>query len=229
MVQARYLATPYTNGLAATHDIAVSGSFMGRHLLKVGPLEQGGQITWDGEVILANFGTFSIPHMGTIVYDDKGQVVDSAQEHLSRHIVHVSLPGDVFIQIFRWENHINVRIRMPPQANGQDGHCGNANGRASDDTHEAIVARIGREVLKQDLLFNSVTDGVPGKHLTLADCPASKRTAAEKVCRTVSDRLTGSTSGGGHVELDSNELLGCIFDVCFAGERYAMQDQVEGW
>merc|ERR1712127_506838 len=53
-IQARYLATPFTNGLAATHQIAVGGPFLNGHKVVVGPMENG-QITMDGQPILQGF------------------------------------------------------------------------------------------------------------------------------------------------------------------------------
>mmetsp|Transcript_30504 Transcript_30504/g.101418 ORF Transcript_30504/g.101418 Transcript_30504/m.101418 type:complete len:219 (+) Transcript_30504:961-1617(+) len=211
LVQARYLATPYTNGLAATHDIAVGGPFLNDHVLKVGPMTQGGKITWDGRTILETFGDFDPEGLGKITFDDKGQLVDQAMGDLQRNIVHVNLPGNFFMQIFRWENHLNIRIRMPAAAD-MDGHCGNFNGDADDDDREQILARIGQQVAKPDLLFDRYTPRVPGKRLTLADCPADRLHEAQDKCSQAQDLKEG-----------------CIFDVCFAGDRYALQDGAEGW
>merc|ERR1719414_245214 len=53
-IQARYLATPFTNGLSATHQIAVGGPFLNGHKVVVGPMENG-QIAMDGTPILTTF------------------------------------------------------------------------------------------------------------------------------------------------------------------------------
>lgn len=226
-VQVRYMATPYTNGLAATHDIVVGGPFLKGHVLKVGPLN-GGHISWDGQPILEEFGEFDPDGLGKLSYDDQGQLVDSAQEHVQKRIVHVSLPGRFFMQIFRWENHLNVRIRMPPTAE-QDGHCGNFNGDRDDDSRDAVIDRLGVEVSKDQVMFDRFTERIGGKRLRLDDCPADRRAAAEKVCLSASDSLSEAISNRGKVRFDQDLLEGCMFDVCFAGERYAMQDEVEGW
>eukprot|EP00405_Crypthecodinium_cohnii_P017465 CAMPEP_0206454914 /NCGR_PEP_ID=MMETSP0324_2-20121206/21428_1 /ASSEMBLY_ACC=CAM_ASM_000836 /TAXON_ID=2866 /ORGANISM="Crypthecodinium cohnii, Strain Seligo" /LENGTH=550 /DNA_ID=CAMNT_0053925493 /DNA_START=157 /DNA_END=1809 /DNA_ORIENTATION=+ len=226
-VQVRYHATPSTDGLAATQAVAVGGPFLNGHIFKVGPLKDG-HIEWDGEQILEKFGDFDPDGLGKIIYDDKGQLVDAAQESLPRRIVHVNLPGNFFMQIFRWDNHINVRIRMPP-APDQDGHCGNFNGNSSDDGHDAVVARLGVGIDSKDLLFDHAVEYIAGKRLTLEDCPEKKRARAEKVCRDASDRLAESISNWGRKDIDSDLMQGCIFDVCFAGDKYALQDQVEGW
>lgn len=235
-VQLRYLATPATNGLAAAHDIAVGGPFMNQHILRVGPL-RGGKIIWDFQAkwlesgvasaavaswrkeILMAFGEFDPAGLGKISYDNKGQLLDSAQEGLPRHIVHVLLPGNLFMQIYRWENHLNVRIRMPPTPN-QDGHCGNFNGDKDDDARDMIVGRIGDFVAKADLMFDTDTPRTHGKAVSLDDCPEDKRQQAEQNCRAALDAGDGS---------DDERFRGCVFDVCFVGERYAAQEEVEGW
>mmetsp|Transcript_164833 Transcript_164833/g.528921 ORF Transcript_164833/g.528921 Transcript_164833/m.528921 type:complete len:512 (-) Transcript_164833:130-1665(-) len=208
-VQARYLATPYTNGLAATHDIAISGLFIRNHILKVGPM-LGGKITWDSDVILQSFGDFPLPSLGKITYSSEGELVDSAQEPLTKNVVHVTMPDGFEMQIFRWENHLNVRITMSPAPN-QDGHCGNYNGDRGDDTHDAVVARIGDEVQKVDLIFNGYTQRTHGTAPTMDDCPAKTREEAKASCRSQ--------------QADEALFQGCVFDVCFAGERYAVQDR----
>jgi len=216
-VQLRYLATTATNGLAIAHDIAVGGPFMNQHILRVGPL-QGGKIIWDFQEILTAFGEFDPAGLGKISYDNKGQLLDSAQEGLPRHIVHVLLPGNFFMQIYRWENHLNVRIRMPPTPN-QDGHCGNFNGDKDDDARDMIEGRIGDFVAKADLMFDTYTPRTHGKAVSLDDCPEDQRQQAEQTCRAALDSGDGS---------DDERFRGCVFDVCFVGERYAAQEEVEG-
>jgi len=63
LAQVRYMATPYTNSLAATHDIAITGPFLDNHVLKVGPMN-GGHIRWDTDVILSEFGDFNMRGLG---------------------------------------------------------------------------------------------------------------------------------------------------------------------
>mmetsp|Transcript_26532 Transcript_26532/g.57608 ORF Transcript_26532/g.57608 Transcript_26532/m.57608 type:complete len:596 (-) Transcript_26532:290-2077(-) len=229
-VQARYLTVDSAQGLTATHDIAFGGDFLKGHVLKVGPLN-GGSITWDNNVILSELGsTFDPNGMGKVWYDNKGQLTDAKQDDLKR-IVHIDFPGDFYAQIYRWENHLNVRIRMP-QVEGQDGHCGNFNGQPYDDDHSSVVKRIGHEVDKPDLLFNSYTPRNAGPHLSYSDCPEHKRDAARAECQAVTDGLAEkiSNQNGQKATGTAQDILhGCIFDVCFAGRRYAQSDEIEGW
>merc|ERR1719215_1431662 len=133
-------------------------------------------------VILTSFGTYSAAGLGTVTYDDQGELVDGAMGHLERHIVHMALPGGVTVEVMRWSNHINLRITMAPRA-GQDGHCGNANNDPADDTTDAIRARIGMGVPQGESLFRTYTPAVPGKRETLSDCPPAKKAQAEQACR----------------------------------------------
>jgi hypothetical protein len=203
-IQGRYKATPFTNGLAATNAVAVGGPFLQGHVLKVGPMENG-QITWDNQPILGAFGTFDAAGLGSIAYNDQGELVDEAQSHLQRHIVHMTLPNSVQVQVMRWANHVNVRITMPPAA-GQDGHCGNFNGNPGDDTTDQIRARVGLGVPQGESLFRAYQPAVPGQRRSINDCEATKRAAAQQSC-----------AQAGHM----GEMLdGCIFDACFAGAQY---------
>jgi len=216
-IQARYLATPFTNGLSATHQIAVGGDFLSGHKIVVGPMENG-QITLDGNPILTTFPSqYSDPTCGgsgiTLSYNGEGKLVDNAQGHLERHIVHMDLPLGVHLQVMRWANHLNVRITMAAVGGGQDGSCGNFNGLAEDDSTAAIKGRIGQRVPACDLLFHAAAPvGPGGQHVTMADCEQQKREHAMKICKEKQPEAGGKL------------LESCVFDVCFAGDQYAGED-----
>jgi hypothetical protein len=213
-IQARYKATPFTNGLSATQEVIIGGPFLVHHTLSVGPMEEG-RILWDKQPILEEFPSeFDTGCCGKVTYSSQGELVDTAQSHLPKHIVHMALPGSVHVQVMRWSNHINVRIQMVSQPL-QDGHCGNFNENARDDTTDLIHARMGARVPSEELLFNSHTpiDGKRHhKRLTLADCPADKLTRAKGLCLAQRPEAKG-------VFLDD-----CAFDVCFGGKQYAEED-----
>jgi hypothetical protein len=214
-IQARYLATPFTNGLSATHQIAVSGAFIGDHKIVVGPMENG-QITMDGQPILQAFPSTVQNSFFQLSYNSQGQLVDNAQGHLEKHIVHMDLGSGadrVHLQVMRWANHLNVRITMSARE-GQDGACGNFNGNAVDDSTAAIKARIGQRVAPSELIFNVPAQvGPAGRHVTIADCPQTKRQHGMELCK-------GSQPG-----VQSQSLLeSCVFDVCFGGDQYAGED-----
>jgi len=215
-IQGRYLATQFTNGLSATNAIAVGGPFLLGHTVVVGPLN-GGQILFDGEPALTNFpSSAALAGVATLRYDGQGNLVDAAQGHLDMRVVHMDLPLGVQVEVFRWENHINVRITMAPRVGGQDGHCGNFNGLAEDDTSEQIKARIGMGIVDGECLFHHTSPVRPGPQHSLGECKREhpvKFALALRTCRA-SDAL-----------LDTDRAKrGCVFDVCFAGLQYAAQD-----
>merc|ERR1711972_1162358 len=77
------------------------------------------------------------------------------REGKALHIVHVTLPLGVSLQINRWTeasegDYINIRLTMPKQPN-QDGHCGNFNG----NTRMTIALRSGRAWGKPEWLQGS--------------------------------------------------------------------------
>jgi len=63
------------------------------------------------------------------------------------------LPLGVKVTVNRWRQHLDVLITMQPQSDGQDGHCGNLNGDASDDDIMSIKARMDLRVSRSDSLF----------------------------------------------------------------------------
>jgi len=213
-IQARYRATQFTHGLAATETIAVGGRFLQGHVVEVGPMESG-KIQWDGKEILTEFpGSFDMAGLGKIEYNGEGELVDNAMNHLERHIVHVNLPSDVHLQIMRWSHHINVKITMLPAEGGQDGHCGNFNDEASDDDTESIMARVGNTIDRKELLFHTYLKTSEAKTLTLDDCPRTKLEEAAKTCKQARPDIKG------------RDFETCKFDVCFGGDAYAKQDSV---
>jgi len=211
-IQARYLATPFTNGLAATHQIVVGGEFMGGSRLAVGPMDNG-QITCDDQPILQGFPSSATCGPITISYNGQGQLVDDAQGHLEKKIVHIDHPQwGVHLQIMRWANHLNARVTMTPRTEGQDGSCGNFNNNPNDDSTSAINMRMGGRIPNGELLFHHQTQAAGQVMKTIADCEMSKRDHAVKVCKQ-------AQPGAGGVLLDS-----CVFDVCFGGDQYAGED-----
>jgi len=68
--------------------------------------------------------------------------------------VHVTLPNNIFLQIRRYNTHLDAKITMPRAAGKTDGQCGNFNGDPYDDSLEQVKNRmISMSVADQDLLF----------------------------------------------------------------------------
>mmetsp|Transcript_83470 Transcript_83470/g.233856 ORF Transcript_83470/g.233856 Transcript_83470/m.233856 type:complete len:395 (+) Transcript_83470:77-1261(+) len=207
-IQALCLATPFTEGLAATHELAVGGSALGGHVIRVGPMENG-QILLDGQPALTAFpSSQTVAGVGSLSYNADGELVDGAQGHLEKHVVHISLDSGHLIDVMRWSNHINVRIAMA-SGSPTDGLCGNFNGQAGDDSAALITARNAAAVPESECLFDHQGAFKPAPAHSIAECKRDTQRYNKAV------ELCGA-AGAALKE-------GCIFDVCFAGARYAKQ------
>jgi len=208
-IQGRFLPTPYTKGLAAMSNIALGGPAMKGHTVHVGPME-GGQILVDGQPACGGFpSTCGVPGVVTVAYNGQGKLVDSAQSHLVKHIVHIDGPYGVHLQVMRWANHLNAKVHMSPRPLGQNGACGNFNGRKMDDSKAAIVAAGAGRVPMGESLFHHMT---PPKPAPVFRCPPAKKASARAQCLREEPGILGQL------------LDDCVFDVCAGGGRYAAQD-----
>jgi len=189
-MQGRYRETKMTNGLSVTKQVAIGGPFLKGHVLIVGSIHAW----WDGKPILTTFpGSFKQPELGVeIQYNAQGQILQQGREGKALHVLHITLPKGVTLQINRWNqpdegNYINVLISMPPQP-GMDGDCGNANGIGADD-HRMVVRSPGRMgksgvAANEMLLMGPVTTIVSTPDQpNLADCPSETLTPARLDCQ----------------------------------------------
>jgi len=213
-IQGRYMGTAYTHGLSATNKVMVGGEFLGGHTIAVGTMESG-ELLVDGLPVLKQFpSTYNLGYgLGTLIYDAEGELPDKAAAVFDRHILHMRLPMGVSITVFRWNNYMDLRIRMPQQA-GQDGSCGNFNGNPADDTTDQIFARIGARVPYNELIFRHHQDvRVSGEmeRMIAADCPASTLDQAKAKC-------TRELSAPSALDMDS-----CVFDFCFGMNEHALR------
>jgi hypothetical protein len=215
-IQARYLPTPMTHGLSVTKEMIVGGPFLKGHKLKI----NARQAFWDGVPILTSFpskwSNADPPVQAS--YDSQGSTLQRGREGKALHIVHLTLPNGVSLQINRWTeategDYINTLLTMPRQPN-QDGHCGNFNGNAEDDDRMKIRARVGKTgVAPNELLFNRKTPVVAANRPDINDCPTDTLHAAEESCKKKE-----------HSFFPSQE---CLIDVCFGGPGFAQQDAAE--
>merc|ERR1712014_87512 len=114
----------------------------------------------------------------TAAYDSNGATMQDGREGKQLHVIHLTLPLSVNVQINRWMeasegNYINAKITMSAQPN-QDGHCGNFNGNPADDARIQVRARVGTTGVPAgpDFLFpGGKTPINPGKRPDLNDCP----------------------------------------------------------
>merc|ERR1711972_1172219 len=186
IVQGKYSPTHATNGLAVTKQIAVGGSYLKGHTLIIGEEHA----TWNGQQILTGFpSNFKDPEgLVTIVYNGEGQLLQPGREGKTLHVLHITLPGGVSLQVNRWNEagegrYINTKITMPKQPS-QDGQCGNFNGIAVDDTRMAVQGRLGKDgVSEGDLLFPGPKTPV---NQELESCPDTALVSAHEACKKVS-------------------------------------------
>ncbi|CAE7638537.1 unnamed protein product, partial [Symbiodinium necroappetens] len=95
-----------------------------------------------------------------------------------------------------------------------DGHCGNFNFDPSDDTKELILERSGGPVSKDESLFPESGPVIQAfVEKSLEECDAEVRLQAEDVC-------------GSHGHKTRALLDACIFDFCFAGKDFAVEDNI---
>merc|ERR1712039_195219 len=203
-IQARFLGTKYTEGLAATNQIVVGGAFLHGHKIEVGTLDSG-ILTVDGRKVIAGFpGSYSGAGF-SVTYDGQGEVPDVIPEGNEKRIVHMDLPLGVKVTVYQWKNYMDVQIEMPKQP-GQDGVCGNFNGDQGDDTTQTIMARVGARVhMSENMLSGTaLIEWTPqmGKMLR-TECDAPTRAAGRAKCATDLGAATGKV------------VKACTFDYCF--------------
>jgi hypothetical protein len=215
-IQGVYMGTKWTHGLAATSKIVVSGPVVGNKKIIVGSLETG-PITVDGVPVLTTFPSTYNLQGGTLSYNNQGQLVDKADhDPASSKILHMALPAQLNIEVMRWENYIDLKIEMPKQTS-QDGSCGNFNGRADDDSTDAIMQRIGARVADADLLFqhrHTVRFTPEMQAMLTKGCVGSKLTTAMAEC----NRELPAPSAA-----SQNTMNSCLFDHCFGYNQHALR------
>jgi len=152
-IQGRYGATVWaTSGLSATRALAVGGPFLEGHKLVVEPKD--GQILWDGEAILGEMPSeWAVPGLAKARLYSAERALDPALTYKSVATADIELPSNVRLIVNRWRQHLDVLITMPPQAGGQDGHCGNYNGNATDDAVDMLKERMHVRVVRSESLF----------------------------------------------------------------------------
>merc|ERR1712060_715367 len=207
IIQARYRPTHATNGLLVTKQVAVGGPFLKGHRLIIGEEHA----FWDGKPILTGFpSTFEVAGLVSIKYDGAGQLLQPGREGKQMHVVHVTMPGQVSLQVNRWNEpgegrYINVKITMPKQPGGQDGDCGNFNDNPIDDKRLQVRSRVGKDGIPvgELMLQGGKTPVDPG----IENCPDHLLVTAHESCKTVTDKFWPSMS--------------CLKTVCAGGQATA--------
>ena len=216
MIQGRYAGTKYTLGLASTQKVVIAGKFIQGHKIEVEPMdaELGGSIRVDGQVVLQSFGTLEVGG-ARITYDNIGELVDQAKSQLgSKQIVHLDLPSGIQMEVLRWANYLDLRIRqLGPLVGGQDGSCGNYNGLAEDDSTQAIFSRIGPRVSSAEGLFTHRTEiriSRVMEEMLRTKCPPANMQIGKENC--------------GVTMHDPKLYTACLYDYCFGELEHGLQE-----
>jgi len=214
-IQGRFEGTKYTEGLAATNRIVVSGAFIHNHKIEIGTLDSG-ILHVDLQPVIKTFPDSYTSMDGTykLTYDDQGVVPDVVPEGNEKRVFHMDLPLDVHVTVFQWKNYLDVTIEMPAQP-GQDGACGNFNGDASDDTTERIMSRVGAQIDGGAgfLSGRAQIEFTPQmEKMTAAECVGARHTRAQSECT----RILGQGA-------PALELKSCVFNICFGDNPRARQ------
>mmetsp|Transcript_107638 Transcript_107638/g.270001 ORF Transcript_107638/g.270001 Transcript_107638/m.270001 type:complete len:540 (-) Transcript_107638:338-1957(-) len=216
-IQGRYNATQWSiDGQSATRAIAIGGRFMRGHTLIIEAMD--GQMTWDGDAILQDFpSSFAAEGLISASYHELEEPIDKAETHRPIYGVKLDLPHSVRVTVNRWAKHLDVLISMRPQRGGQDGHCGNLNFNATDDTLESISARMNLRVSAQDSLFPvDSLDTAEVTEKSIADCAPEIREQAQAHCEQMQVNGDGEAASEPFIKA-------CVYDACFGGEDFAAQ------
>merc|ERR1719361_1757400 len=213
-IQAQYLPTKFTNGLAVTKMVAIGGPLLKNNKLAIGPLVA----TWNGAPIIGSLNShFSQPGILTVDYNTQGGLIDTTGgvDASKKKIVHVKIsdgsPQGLSVQVNRWtaspgNEYVNWKIDMHARP-GQDGHCGNFNGNAADDDRLAVHQRVGTQgVPPGELLFASKTPITVANRPDINNCPQATMDAAKADC----------TAKYGAAKMS------CLTDYYFAGMEVAL-------
>merc|ERR1719210_822733 len=215
-IQGQFMGTKYTHGLSATYKIAVGGPFLNGQVIEVGTMEAGPP-TVNGVPVLQNIGsTYSLGARSTLTYNAEGELPDKAASVFPKNVVHMDLPSSVKIEVFRWSNYIDLRIKMRRHKD-QDGCCGNFNMNPADDTTSQIFARVGARVPQSESLFSThVQTAVTSEmqQMIATNCPPATLNNAKVKCQS---ELSARRSA------DRAELDACVFDNCFGKNEHALR------
>merc|ERR1712217_100150 len=217
-IQGLYQPTHATSGLSVMKAIGFGGPFMKDNKLVIGCT--AASATWNGQPILTMFPSNFQNELVTAAYDSNGATMQDGRQGKQLHVIHLTLPLSVNVQINRWMeasegNYINAKITMPAQPN-QDGHCGNFNGNQADDDRLQIRQRLGKTgVEAAALLFPGGKIPVtPANRPDINNCARPKLEDAKSRCKAKAHKFIPSMS--------------CLIDVCFGGAGFAGSAGAEG-
>lgn len=217
-IQGRFRGTAYTEGLSATNKIIIGGPFLQGHTIAVGTIESG-EFLIDGAPACSNFPSrCGIPGLASITYSSQGDLPDEAGTSQGqsgpRRIAHIRLPLKVTVEVYRWNNYLDLRITLPSSIQ-PDGCCGNFNGNPADDSSMAIMERQAARVRKGENMFGHRVEvgWTATEEKLLSMCAADKRQRAEQYCH-------GVFGGEGTVRQHKS----CYLDYCWGDNHHALRE-----
>lgn len=212
-IQGRYNATQWSiDGQSATRALAIGGPFLNGHTFIVEAMD--GIMTWDGEPVMQDFPSrFAADGVISAHYHELEEPIDQAEPYRPVYGVDLELPLGVRVRVNRWAKHLDVLIAMRQQLSGQDGHCGNFNLNATDDTLDLISARTDLRVSAQESLFPGASpDASEVVEKSITDCAPEVREPAQVECEAKQANASASF------------VEACVYDVCFGGEDFDVQE-----
>jgi len=193
--------------------IAIGGPFLDENKLIVQTIDKGASlVTYRNKSALTGFPSSfkSADGLVDIQYNSVGGIIQTGREGKQKRVLHITLPLGVSIQVNEWNEasegpYMNIKITMPAQP-GQDGHCGNFNGNATDDARVSVRDRVGKDGVPAglDFLFPWVKTPInPANRPDMNDCPQGTLKHAKTVCRKKEETFFPTPE--------------CLTDVCFGG------------
>jgi hypothetical protein len=189
-IQVKFESLPMTNGLAVVKALAIGGDFLGGRVLTVGLMDaaESAKAWYDGAQVLNGYPSSfkSGDGLVDIKYNNDGQVMQPAKMGMKMHVLHITLPNSVTLQVNEWNEpsegpYMNIKLRMPCQPE-QDGYCGNCNGNENDDMRLLVRERIGKTgVSQEDMMFPWQKTTIPRPDTS--DCPVNTLGRAKEQCR----------------------------------------------
>jgi hypothetical protein len=158
-IQARFMKkkdSPSPDSQLFTRAVALGGDILNGNVMVVGSLED--DITWNGKPVLQDQeskfyvqdGGEAGPFFVDATRGSSSLVQDLSQENPG---VNIRLQSGVSLIVNRLHGYVNIAIKMPQQAKGQDGLCGNFNGVGADDPPEMVAERFDVNVAPEESLF----------------------------------------------------------------------------
>jgi len=137
--------------------VAVGGTFLDGNTLTFGTLAES--IHWNHDEILTTLGSrFNVSFRGGAVKATFRRGIPSIKfpnGKVTVQGIHVELPKGIALVINRFNTWLGLRISMEHAVQGQDGICGNFNGKSGDDGLAAVGSRMKLQVRQDESLFHT--------------------------------------------------------------------------